>query len=99
MSPFSAVDTAAITAEQDAVSRCHNFGSSVPFGLLQSNSLTILCSIRSQQGVDVADTVNAVDRCCVNVERAERELIPSPPASPVAQFQVSTQGFALVFPM
>ena len=37
MLPFPALDPAAIPAEKDAVSRCYNFGSSVPFGLLQSN--------------------------------------------------------------
>ena len=64
-----------ITAEKDAVSRCHNLGSSVPFCLLQSNDVTTLCSTGFQQGVDGPDTVNAVDRCCANVERAERELL------------------------
>ena len=81
MLPFSAFDTAAITAEIDAVSRCHCFGSSVAFGLLQSNNVTNLSSTRSQQGVDVADTVNAVDRCCAYVERAERELVQPIPRS------------------
>ena len=33
----------------------------------------------SQQGVDVADTVSTVDRCCANDERAERELIQPRP--------------------
>ena len=79
MLPFPAFDSAAITAEKGAVSRCHNFGSSVPFSLLQSINVTTLCSTGSQQGVDVADTVNAVDRCCVNVERAKRELLQPRP--------------------
>ena len=74
MLPFSAFDPATITAEKDAVSRCHDFGSSVPFSLLQSNNVTTLCSTGSQQGVDVANTGNAVDRCCANVDRAERDL-------------------------
>ena len=74
MLPLPAFDSDAITAEKDAVSRCHNFESSVSFGLLQSNNVTTLCSTASQQGLDEADTVNTVDRCCANVERAEREL-------------------------
>ena len=60
------------------------FGRSFPFSLLQSNNATTLCSTGSQQGLDVADTVNnAVDCCCANVERAERELfqpVPRPGA-------------------
>ena len=75
MLPISAFDTTAITAENDAVSRCHEFGSSVPFGFLQPENLAIPCSTGSQLGVDVADTVNAFDRCCANVEVAERELV------------------------
>ena len=63
-----------ITTKKDTVSRCQTFGSSVPFGLLQSDDVTTLCSTGSQQGVDVADTVNAFDRCSANVERAELEL-------------------------
>ena len=76
--PFPALDPAAITAEKDTVPRCHNFGSSVPFGLLQSANFTALCSSGSQQGVDVADIVNAVDRCCANLERAKRAAETSP---------------------
>ena len=73
--PFPALDhDATITTKKDAASKCRDFGSSVSFGLLQSDDVTTLCSTGSQQGVDVADTVNAADRCCVNVERAEREL-------------------------
>ena len=71
MLPFPALNPVAITAEKYAVSRCQIFGSSVQFRLLQSNDVTNLCSTGSQQGVDVPDTVNAVDRCCANVERAE----------------------------
>ena len=56
-----------------------NFGSSVPFGLLQSDDVTTLCSTNSQQGVDVVDTVDIVDRCCAKVERAERELLQPRP--------------------
>ena len=67
--PHAALNHATITAEKDAVSRCRNFGSSVSFGLLQSDDVTTLCSTGSQQGVDVPDTVNAVDRCCANVCR------------------------------
>ena len=66
----------AITTKTNAVSRCRNFGSSVPFGLLQSDDVTTLCSTGSQQGVDVPD---AVDRCCANVERAERKLLQPRP--------------------
>ena len=72
MLPFSAFDPAAITTEIDVVSRCHDFGNSFPFGLLQSKNVTTLCSTGSQQGVDVANTVDTVDRCCTNVERVER---------------------------
>ena len=38
---------------------------------MQSNDVTTLCSTGSQQGVDVPDTVNTVDHCCANVERAD----------------------------
>ena len=63
--------------------------------LLQSDDVTTLCSTGSQQSVDVLDTVDAVDRCCANVERAERELLQPrpcgwtsfPPASPVTFFE------------
>ena len=75
MLPFPAFDSAAITAEKDAVSRCHNFRSSVPYGFLQSNNVTSLSTISSRQGVDVADTFHDVDRCCAKVERAERGLL------------------------
>ena len=56
-----------------------SFGSSVPFGLLQSDDVTTFCSTGLQQGVDVADTVDAVDHCCANVERTERELLQPRP--------------------
>ena len=79
MLTFSAFDSAPTIAEKDAVSRCHNFGSPAPYGLLQSNNVTTLCSTGSQRGVDVADIVSAVDRCCRNVERAERELLQPRP--------------------
>ena len=79
MLPFPALNPAAITTEKDAVSRCHNFGSSVSFCLLQSNDVTILCSTGPQQVVDVPDTVNPVGRCCANVERAERQLLQPRP--------------------
>ena len=55
--------------------QCRNFGRSAPFGLLQFNDATTLCSTGSQQSVDVPDTVNAVDSCCANVQRAKRELL------------------------
>ena len=70
---------ATITTKKNAVPRCRNFGSSVLFGLLQSDDVTTLCSTGSQQGVDVADTVDAVNRCCANIERAERELLQPRP--------------------
>ena len=35
--------------------------------------------LAEQQDVDVVDTVDAVDRCCANVERAERELLQPRP--------------------
>ena len=57
----------------------HDFGSSVLFDLLQSNNVTTLCSTGSQQGVHVADTVNAVGSYCANVDRAGRELLQSRP--------------------
>ena len=38
-----------------------------------------LCSAGSQQGVNVADTVDAVNSWCTNVERAERELFQPGP--------------------
>ena len=76
MLPFPALNYATITAEKDAISRYRNFGRSVPFGLLQSDDVTTLCSTGSQQDVDRADTVDdAVDRCCANVERTERDLL------------------------
>ena len=78
---FAALNHAAITTKKDAVSRCRNFGSSVPFDLLQSDDVTTLCNTGSQQGVYVADTVDAVDRCCENVERTERELLQPRPRS------------------
>ena len=79
MLPFPAFDPAAITAEKDEASRYHSFGSSVSFGLPESNNVTILGSTGSQRGVDVVNTVNAVDHCCANVERAERELLQPRP--------------------
>ena len=109
MLPFPLFNPAAITAEKDAVSRLYNFGSSIAFRLLlQSNDVTTLCTTGSQQGVDVPDTVNAVGRCCANVERAERELLAetspwrpcvswgrtsSPPASPVAFSEQTPSAF------
>ena len=52
--------THTITTKKDAVSRCRNFENYVPYGLLQFNDITTLCSTGSQQGVDVTDTVEAV---------------------------------------
>ena len=74
MLTFSVFDSAAITTEKNAVSRCHEFGSPVPFGLLQFNDITTLSSTGSQQVSMGSITVSAVNRCCANVERAEREL-------------------------
>ena len=79
MLPFPALNHGTIPTKEYAASRCRNFGSSVPFRLLQSDDVTTLCSTGSQQGVDVADTVDAIDRCCANVERAERKLLQSRP--------------------
>ena len=76
MLSFPALNHGTITTKKDAVSRCRNFGSSVHFGLLQSDDVTTFCSTGSQQGVCVADTV---DRCCANVERTERELLQPRP--------------------
>ena len=71
MLPFPAFDSAAIIAVKDEVSRCHNFRSSDPLGFLQSSNVTSLFTTSSQQGVDVADTIHDVDRCCANVGRTE----------------------------
>ena len=80
MLPFPPFNPATITAEIDAVSKCNDFGSSVPFDLLRLlENVTTSCSTGSQQGVKVADAVNAVDRYCANVERAERKLVQSRP--------------------
>ena len=79
MLPFSAVDLAAFTSNKDGVYRCHEYEKSVPFGLLPSNDFTTLCSTGSQQGIDVPDAVNATNCCCVNVERAKRELVQPRP--------------------
>ena len=68
-------------AEIDAISRGHDFGSSVTFGLLQSDNVTSPCSTGSQQGVDVADIVNTVSSCYANVERVELELVQPRPRS------------------
>ena len=75
MLPFPALNHVAIAAKTNALSRCRNCKFRARFGLLHSDDVTILCSTGSQQGVDVADTVDAIDRCCANVERAERELL------------------------
>ena len=76
MLPFPALNHATITAEKDAVSRGRNFGSSVTFGLLQSDDVTILCSTGSQQSVDMPDTVNAAVRTLYlpNVNSSSRDL-------------------------
>ena len=59
MLPFLSFDPAVIMAALDAVSRCDDFGSFVPYGLLQSDNVTTPCSIGSQQCVNVTDTTNA----------------------------------------
>ena len=64
MLPFSPFDPAAITAEVDAIPGCHNFRSSVPFGLLQSDDVTTLSGTYSQEAVDVASAVDTFDSCC-----------------------------------
>ena len=81
MLPYSSFDPAAKHAKIDVVSGIHNLGRSVPFGLRQSDNLTTLCGTSSQQGVDVADTVNTVYRFSENVERADRELVQPKPRS------------------
>ena len=75
MLPFFGFDPAASTAEINVEPRSHDFESSVPFGLLKFNNVTTLCRSGSQLGVDVADIVSAVDRCCANGERVERDLV------------------------
>ena len=67
MLPFPALNHAAIITKKDTISRCRNLGSSGPFGLLQSDDLTTLCSTGSPQSVYVADTVGAPDRFCAKV--------------------------------
>ena len=47
--------------------------SEVPSHLVSCNP--IASQPLAEQGVDVANTVNAVDRYCANVERAKRELV------------------------
>ena len=84
MLPFPALKDAAIITNKNAVSRYRNSGSSVPFDLLQSDDVTTLCSTGSQRSVDVPDTVDAVDRRCAKVERAERELLQLRPLALVA---------------
>ena len=62
MLSFSVFGPAAIT-KIDALSIFHAFEYVVPFGLLQSNNATIThCCAGCQQGVDVADSINVVDR-------------------------------------
>ena len=73
--PFLPLTMLQSQLKTNTVSICRNFESSVPFGLLQSDDITPLCSTGSQQSVDVPDTVNAVDHYCANVEHAEREVL------------------------
>ena len=61
---FSVFDPAAITAE----SRCHDFGNSVPFCLLQSNNVATLCSTGCHQSAAVR-TLNVP-----NVSSSRRDL-------------------------
>ena len=77
--PFLPLTMLQSPLKNDAVSRCRNFVSSVPFGLLH-NPMTSQ-PFAAQQSVDMPDIVNAVDRCCTNVERAERELLQPRPRS------------------
>ena len=93
MLPYSAFDPAAITFEIDAVPRCHDFGSYVPFGLLQSKNVTTLCSTGYQLDINVTDAVNAVDRCCANIECDELGLVQSRPRPRGLVFQ--DDGFSL----
>ena len=50
-----------------------------PFWSPASDDVTTLCSTDFQQGVDVPNTIDAVDRCCANVERTERKLLQPRP--------------------
>ena len=77
--PFLLLTMLQSPLKKDAVSRCRDFESSVPFGRLQFDDVTTLCSTGSQQGVDMADTVDVIDRCCANVERTKRELLKRRP--------------------
>ena len=77
--PFLPLTMLQSPLKQNAASRCRNFGSSVPFGFLQYDDATNLCSTSSQLGVDVPVTVDAVARSCVNTERTERGLLQPRP--------------------
>ena len=77
--PFLPLTMLQSPLKQNAISRCRNFVSSVPFGLLQSDDVTTLCSTGSQQGVDVADTVDALTAAVrrlnlPNVSSSSRDL-------------------------
>ena len=68
MLPFPSSDPSSIATEVDAVSGCDNFICSVPLGLLQSDDVTALCGTGPQEGVDVADAVDAFDSCCADIK-------------------------------
>ena len=80
MLPFPPFDSSAIATEVDAVSGWDKLRHSVQLGLLQSDDVTALCGSGSQEGVDVADAVDAFDSCCANIKSAERELFQPRPA-------------------
>ena len=79
MLPFPSFYLAAITAEEDALSRCDDFGCSVLFGLLQFDNVSTTRSTRPKKGIDLTDTVNAVDPCWAGVEGVQRELVQPRP--------------------
>ena len=81
MLPFSPFDPATIPAEVDAIPGCHNFGSSVSFGLLQSDDVITLSGTYSQEAVDVANVVDTFYSCCAHIKSVEREFLQPPPRS------------------
>ena len=100
MLPFPALNHGTVTTKKDAVSRCRNFGSSVPFGLLQSDDVTTLFAVQvlsrvSMWPIPLTPLTAAVRTLNVpNVSSSSRDLALaalcflradfSPPAFPVA---------------
>lgn len=58
MLPFPSLDTTVITDEEDAIPRCRHFRGFVSFCFLQSDDVTTLCSIDSQDTVNVVDPID-----------------------------------------